>query len=150
MNILSRTSRLCRNGGFAQITFYKRLQTYMTGKCTSMNLYNTFFKKKKIDFKAEPSRMQSLHSTSEQYLHKADRTFPSSVSILKTFANGHFLKVVMDTVSFLPSDIFSSGSLSKRNSKVLRKYYILEKYLSLSIYKNIYFIHIKFRFFNGK
>ena len=26
----------------------------------------------------------------------------------------------------------------------------LEKYLSLSIYKNIYFIHIKFRFFKRK
>ena len=34
VNILSGTPRLCRNGGFAQITFFKRLQTYMTGKCT--------------------------------------------------------------------------------------------------------------------
>ena len=29
-------------------------------------------------------------------------------------------------------------------------YYKLEKYLPLSIYKNIYFIHIRLRFFNGK
>ena len=45
-----------------------------------MNVCNTFLKKKKqIDFKAKPSRMQPLYSISEQYLDKADRTFPSSV-----------------------------------------------------------------------
>ena len=121
---LSRTSSLWRNGGFAQITCFNRLQTYMTGRCTSMNVCNTFSKKKKkkkerkkkIDFKAEPSHMQSLYSTLEHYLHKANRTFLSLVSILKSFVNGHFLKVVIDMVSFLPSDIFSSGSLRKRNN----------------------------------
>ena len=116
---LSRTSSLCRNGGFAQITCFNRLQTYMTGRCTSMNVCNTFLgkkKKKKIDFKAEPPHMQSLYSTLEHYLHKANGTFPSLVSILKSFSNGHFLKVVIDTVSFLPSGIFSSGSLRKRNN----------------------------------
>ena len=33
-------------------------------------------------------------------LHKEEITFTSSVSILKSFANDHFLKVVIDTVSF--------------------------------------------------
>ena len=53
--------------------------------------------------------MKSLYSTSERYLHKAERTFPSSISILKSFANCHFLKVEIDTVSFLPLDIFLLG-----------------------------------------
>ena len=55
----------------------------------------------------------------ERYLHKAERTLPSSVSILKSFANGHFLKVVIDTVSFLPSDIFLLGSGGKESIKSL-------------------------------
>ena len=77
----------------------------MTGKYTSMNVFNTFLKKQ-ISFKVESSCMQLLYSTLEQYLHKADRTFLSSVSILKSFADGHFLKVIIDTVSFLQLDIF--------------------------------------------
>ena len=52
------------------------------------------------------SRMKSMYSTSEQYVLKAERTFSSWISILKSFANSHFLKVVIGTVSFLPSDIF--------------------------------------------
>ena len=62
-------------------------------------MYVIFSCKKQIDFKAEPlmfldlaSCMKSLYSTSEQYLHKAERTFPSSVSFLKSFANGHCFK----------------------------------------------------------
>ena len=56
-------------------------------------------------------RQKYLHK--EQYLHKAERTFPSLV-YLKSFANSHILKVVIDIVSFLSSDIFSSGSRMKR------------------------------------
>ena len=95
---------------------------YMMGKCTLMNVYN-IFSKKTIDFKAEPlmfldlaSCMKSLYSISQQYLHKAERTFPSSVSILKSFANGHFLKVAINTVSLLSSDIFSPKSWRERNN----------------------------------
>ena len=68
-------------------------------------VYNTFTKQ--INFKAEPlmflnlaSCMKLLFFILEQYLHKADRTFLSSASILKSFANGHFLKVVIDIYSF--------------------------------------------------
>ena len=68
-----------------------------------MNVCSTFLKEKN-DFKAEPlmfldhaSHMKSLYSTSEQYcLKQRERTFPSFVSILKSFTNGHFLKVVID------------------------------------------------------
>ena len=85
---------------------------------------NFFSKKeKKIDFKAEPlmfldlaSHMKSLYFTSKQYLHKVERTVPSLVSILKLFANGHFLKAVIDRASVLPLLIFSSGSQSKRKN----------------------------------
>ena len=117
-------------------------------------------RKKQINFKAQPlmfldlaSRIKSLHSTLEQYLQKTERNLPSLVSILNSFANGHFLKVVIDKVSFLPSGIiFSSGSWRNRKNYVPCKliYNKLEKYLALSISKNIYFIYKKFRFFNGK
>ena len=80
-------------------------------------------KKKKNDFKAEPlmlldlaSHMKSLYFTSKQYLHKEERTVPSLVSILKLFANGHFLKAVIDRASVLPLLIFFSGSQSKRKN----------------------------------
>ena len=80
-------------------------------------------KKKKNDFKTEPlmlldlvSHMKSLYFTSKQYLHKVERTVPSLVSILKLFANGHFLKAVIDRASVLPLLIFSSGSQSKRKN----------------------------------
>ena len=46
------------------------------------------------------SRIKSLYSASEQYLHQAERTFPSSVLILKSFTKGRFLKVMIDTDSF--------------------------------------------------
>ena len=77
----------------------------MTDKGTlAMYVYNTFTKQ--INFKAEPlvflnlaSCMKLLSFTLEQYLHKADRTFLSSASVLKSFANGHFLKVVIDIYS---------------------------------------------------
>ena len=119
-----------------------------------MNVYN-IFSKKTIDFKAEPlmfldlaSCMKSLYSISQQYLHKAERTFPSSVSILKSFANGHFLKVAINTVSLLSSDIFSPKSWRERNNQVPCKYYNkLEKYLSLSIYiKTLLYTHKNFVF----
>ena len=102
----------------------------MMGKCTQMNV--TFSQKKKIDFKAEPlmlldlsSHMKSLYFTLKQYLHKVERTVPSLVSILKLFANGHFLKAVIDRASVLPLLIFSSGSQSKRKNQVPRKYYMI-------------------------
>ena len=59
-----------------------------------------------------------------------------------------FLKVVIDTVSSLPSNIFFWVSEEKKElspSQIL--YRKFENFLSLSIYKNIYFIHIKFWFF---
>ena len=78
---------------------------YMTDKGTlAVYVYNTFTKQ--INFKAEPlflnlaSCMELLFFTLEQYLHKADITFLSSASILKSSANGHFLKVVIDIYSF--------------------------------------------------
>ena len=76
------------------------------------------------------SYMKSLYSTVEKYLHKAERTFPSLFSILKSSKNGQFLKV-------LPSVIFSSGSHKKRKNQGPPKYYILKlkKYLFLSICK---------------
>ena len=41
-------------------------------------------------------------------------TYPSSVLLTKSFANGHFFKLVVDTVPFLPLDRFSSGSQRKK------------------------------------
>ena len=86
--------------------------SWMMGKCTLMNLCNTF-SKNQMDLKAEPSmfldlasRMKSLHSASEIYLHRAERASPTLVSILKSFVYGNFLKVLIDMVSFLPSDIW--------------------------------------------
>ena len=63
-------------------------------------------------------RMKSLYSNLEQYLHRAGRTFPSSVSVLNSFADEHFF-------SFLQSDIFSRGSRRKRKNQVPPKYYII-------------------------
>ena len=72
------------------------------------------------------SRVKSLHPTSDQYLHKAERSFPSSVSILTSFANGHFSKVVIDTVSFLPPDFFLLSLAGKERIKsFFRKYYTI-------------------------
>ena len=74
----------------------------------------------------------------------------SAVSILKSFANSHILKVVIDMVSFLPSDIFSSGSQSKRENKVPHKYCMINlKNICLSPSIKT-FINIKFCFFKGK
>ena len=75
------------------------------GKFTSMNVCNTFSKKKKqIDGAFSVSRPCLSHETIVFHfgaiLHKAERAFLSSVSILKSFANGHLLKVVIVTVSF--------------------------------------------------
>ena len=58
--------------------------------------------------------------------NSAVRTFPSSVSVLKSFASGCFLKVVLDMVSFLLSDIFSSETQRKKMNKVPHKYYIID------------------------
>ena len=104
-------------------------------------MYVTLSRKKQTDFKAEPlmflelaSRMKS-YSTSEQYLRKAERAFPSSVSILKSFANGHFLEVVIDTLSFLTiGHIFFWVLQEKKElspSQIL--YNKLEKYLPLRL-----------------
>ena len=85
--------------------------------------------------------MQSLYSTSKQYLHKADRTFPSLDLILKSFANGHFLKVMTDTVSFSPLDIFIFFWVFEEKKQLSTSqilYNKLEKYLSIQ------------NFFNGK
>ena len=86
------------------------------------------------------------------YLDRAERTFPPSVSILKSFANGNFLKLVIDMVFFLPQIYFLLGVGGKERitlspSQVL--YNKLDKYLSLSIYENIYLIH-KVSFFSMK
>ena len=87
----------------------------------------TFSHEKKIDFKAEPlmfldlaSRIKCLASRVVFHfgakIRKGERTLPSSVSILKSVTNGNFLKVVIDTVSSQPSNIFSSGSRRKRKN----------------------------------
>ena len=106
VNILIYTSWLCRNGSFSQITCFDRLQTYMMANVLQW-IYVTLSRKKQTDFKPEclmfldlASCMKLLYFTSEQYLHKAERAFPYSVSILKSFVNGHFLKVVINMVSF--------------------------------------------------
>ena len=87
-------------------------------------MHVTLSRKKQIDFKADrlmfldlASRMKSLYSTSVQHLLKAERSFPSSVSILKSFANGHFLKVVIDTVSSYHRAYFLLGRGGKERIK---------------------------------
>ena len=75
------------------------------GKFASMNVCNTFSKKKtKFDGAFSVSRPCLSHETIVFHfgaiLHKVERAFLSSVSILKSFANGHLLKVVIVTVSF--------------------------------------------------
>ena len=69
-------------------------------------MYVTLSQKKQIDFNAESlmfldlaSCMKSLYSILEQYCIK-QRDFPSAVSILKSLANGHIFKVVIDPASF--------------------------------------------------
>ena len=99
-NILVRTSRLCRNGRFSQIICFDCIQTYMSADLLGW--------------------MYLSHEVIVFYfgaiLNKAERTFLSSASTLKSFANGQFLKVVVDTVSFSPSDTFSFGLRRKRNN----------------------------------
>ena len=71
---------------------------------------STFFHEKKIDFKAEPLMFLDLASCIKclasgivfhfgAKMRKAEKTLPSSVSILKSVTNRNFLKVVIDTVS---------------------------------------------------
>ena len=128
---------------FWQITYLR------DDKCTSMNVCNTF-SKKQIDFKAKPlmfldlaSPMKSLYSTSQQYLHKTERTFPSSVSFLKSFANGYFFR---DTWSIR---FLSNNQKKKEWSPLLILYNKLEE-ICLSIYKDIHFMHIRFYYFTWK
>ena len=105
-NILIRTSRLCRNGSFSQIKCFDRLQSYMTVNLLGW-MYVTFSWKKANWFQGRffnVSRPSLSHEIivfhSRAILHKAERTFLYSFSILKSFVNGHFLKVVIDAVSF--------------------------------------------------
>ena len=114
-----------------------------------MNVCNTFSKKKKKkDFKAEPlmfldhaSHMKSLYSTSEQYfLKQRERTFPSFVSILKSFTNGHFLKVVIDQCLSNHRTYILLGLRGKERVKsfVCKHYIINLKNICLSSYINTF------------
>ena len=92
--------------------------------------------------------MKSLFSNLEQHL----QTFPSSVSVLKVIREWPFFKY-SDRYSFfltIEHNLFWVSEEWKELSPSQILYNELEKYLSLSIYKNLYFIRIKFRFFNGK
>ena len=94
------------------------------------------------------SHMKSMYSTLELYLHRTGRTFPSSVSVLNSFANEPFFKSG-DRYGFFftVKHIFFWFSEEKKElspSQIL--YNKFEKYLSLSIYRNICFIQIKFCF----
>ena len=121
-------------------------------------MYVTLSRKKQINFNAErkmfldlASHMKSMYSTLELYLHRAGRTFPSSVSVLNSCANEPFFKSG-DRYGFFftVKHIFFWFLEEKKElspSQIL--YNKLEKYLSLSIYRNICFIHIKFHFSMG-
>ena len=89
VNILIGTSRVCRNGGFARITQMPS-NTHTWQKFSQL-------------FTTNPA-------------NSATRSLPSLVSILKLFTNGCFLNMLIDTVSFCPSDIFSYGSQRKRKN----------------------------------
>ena len=94
--------RLCITKAIASNIFFKPVakrswSSFKTGKCTSMNACNTVSKKTKnksilrqlLMFPDLASSVKSLYSTSEQYWHKAEKTFPSLVEIM-SFENGHF------------------------------------------------------------
>ena len=96
--------------------------------------------------------MKPLYFTSEQYLHKAERISPSSVSFLKVICEWPFFKSGDRYSEFLTIGhiSFEVSEEGKELSPSQVQYNKHGKYMSLSIYKNIYFMLIEFRFFNGK
>ena len=94
-NILIRTSRLCRNASFSQITYFGRLQTYMTANLLQW-MYVTVSQKKIISRMSFYTFLVSISCLSHEIivfyfgaiLHKAELTVLTSVSILKPFVNG--------------------------------------------------------------
>ena len=89
--------------------------------------------------------MKSLFSTLEQYFQKAERTLPSSVSILKVIREWPFFKSG-DRYSFfltIGHIFFWVSEETEKLSPLQILYNKLEKYLSLSVYKNISFIQRK-------
>ena len=91
--------------------------------------------------------MKLLYSTSEQYLHKAERTLPSSLLILRSFRNDHYLKVVIDGDRYgffltIRHIFFWFSEENKELSPSQMVYNKLEKYLFPSIYKNIFTLYM--------
>ena len=99
--------------GLEDRTLKRSWSSYMTSKCTSMNVCKTFSKKKKTEknksilgqrlqcFQTLPLAWNHCIPLQKIYLHTAERYFLSLVSVLKSLANGHFLKVVIDKNVFL-------------------------------------------------
>ena len=90
--------------------------------------------------------LQNLYYTLEKYLHKAERTCSSSVSILKVIREWPFFKSG-DRCSFLLTikHFFLWVSEERKDlSSLQTPYNKLENYLSLSVYKSIYTKKVSF------
>ena len=93
--LCKQTARKCCKG--FQVIFAKPLLLHFLDQIhTKPNSTNRMAFSRHVFISKIIPCMKLLYSTSEQYLHKAERTLPSLLLILRSFRNGHYLKVVID------------------------------------------------------